>query len=299
MFYYKSYGLTLQSEVFLPEFIPTPPPQQPDIVIQFGDDQERLFPAGGGLTKERCKGGVIVHWQDIASYKITAGKTVTIYPNKKAHEVMVRQPLYGVVIATLLMQRENNLVLHGSVVELQGQAIIMVGRQGAGKSTLSACLMLRGCRLIADDVAVIQFDPSSGEVKVPTGVPHVRLWPSTVRFLGLDLQGMPCVNHKTEKRVYDVRERFDNKTFSLGGVITFGSGSSIEIIQLSTIEKMKSLISAQYFAKSHAVLSRKEHESIFKNNAYLSKTGRFVRLNRPFGLNYLSAAADSIERLFL
>ena len=52
------------------------------------------------------------------------------------------------------------LMLHAAVLERDGRALIMPGDPGAGKSTLTAALMLDGWRLLSDEIALI--DRESG-----------------------------------------------------------------------------------------------------------------------------------------
>ena len=47
------------------------------------------------------------------------------------------------------------LMLHAAVLEREGQALIMPGEPGAGKSTLTAALMLSGWRLLSDEIALL------------------------------------------------------------------------------------------------------------------------------------------------
>ncbi|NLS27224.1 hypothetical protein S2M10_22180 [Sphingomonas sp. S2M10] len=47
------------------------------------------------------------------------------------------------------------LLLHASIVEREGRAVLMTGISGAGKSTLAALLMGRGWRLMGDEFALI------------------------------------------------------------------------------------------------------------------------------------------------
>lgn len=47
------------------------------------------------------------------------------------------------------------LMLHAAVLERDGRALIMPGDPGAGKSTLTAALMLSGWRLLSDEIALI------------------------------------------------------------------------------------------------------------------------------------------------
>jgi HprK-related kinase A len=49
----------------------------------------------------------------------------------------------------------NYVILHAAVVEKNGHAAIFPGEPGAGKSTLCAALVLKGWRLLSDEMAVI------------------------------------------------------------------------------------------------------------------------------------------------
>jgi HprK-related kinase A len=62
----------------------------------------------------------------------------------------------------MALGQRRYLMLNAAVVERDGQAIILVGGAGAGKSTLAALLSLRGWRLMADEFALI--DPGTGLV---------------------------------------------------------------------------------------------------------------------------------------
>ncbi len=50
------------------------------------------------------------------------------------------------------------LQLHAAVVERNGQAVILPGDPGAGKSTLTAALALSGWRLLSDEVTLVDRD---------------------------------------------------------------------------------------------------------------------------------------------
>jgi HprK-related kinase A len=53
------------------------------------------------------------------------------------------------------------LVLHAAVVERQGQALLLSGLPGSGKSTLCAGLVQRGWRLLSDELALVRPDDGS------------------------------------------------------------------------------------------------------------------------------------------
>lgn len=51
----------------------------------------------------------------------------------------------------------QHLLIHAAVVEKHGFALILPGQPGAGKSTLCAALVLKGWRLLSDEMAVIDL----------------------------------------------------------------------------------------------------------------------------------------------
>lgn len=67
----------------------------------------------------------------------------------------------GMNLQMALGQRRY-LLLHASVVERDGRAMLMTGESGAGKSTLAAMLAARGWRLMGDEFALL--DPATGLV---------------------------------------------------------------------------------------------------------------------------------------
>ncbi len=60
----------------------------------------------------------------------------------------------------MALGQRRYLLLHASVVERDGRAMIMTGESGAGKSTLAALLGPRGWRLMGDEFALV--DPATG-----------------------------------------------------------------------------------------------------------------------------------------
>ena len=62
------------------------------------------------------------------------------------------------------------LMVHAAVVERGGRALILVGTSGSGKSTLCAALVLRGWRLLSDEIALIASDGSLAGLARPIGL---------------------------------------------------------------------------------------------------------------------------------
>lgn len=58
----------------------------------------------------------------------------------------------------LASQANHYLLFHAAVLEKDGQCLVMPGDPGAGKSTLTAALMLSGWRLLSDEMAMVDRD---------------------------------------------------------------------------------------------------------------------------------------------
>ena len=60
-------------------------------------------------------------------------------------------------------------ILHASAVEMAGRAVAFLGSSGVGKTTLAARIVVRGARLVTDDVLAV--DMANGAVRAYRGVP--------------------------------------------------------------------------------------------------------------------------------
>jgi len=88
-------------------------------------------------------------------------------------------------VGAFVLAQQGRFALHANVVEINGVAIAICGRRGAGKSTTSLALAQAGHRLITDDVATLDFD-GRGVVHPPAGRP-VHVHTDTAARLGLSI----------------------------------------------------------------------------------------------------------------
>jgi hypothetical protein len=93
-----------------------------------------------------------------AEYRVEEGRGIFIAPfsNVPADELCLY--LLGSAMAALLYQR-GLFPLHGSAGKTPWWAMIFVGTQGAGKSTLAAQFDRKGYRLLSDDVCAVEAMP--------------------------------------------------------------------------------------------------------------------------------------------
>jgi hypothetical protein len=99
----------------------------------------------------------------VAQYRVEEGRRIVIQPLANVPLEKVRLFLLGSAMGALLYQR-GLFPLHGSAVETPWGAMIFVGTQGAGKSTLAAQFHRKGYRLLSDDVCAAAPTPDGLQI---------------------------------------------------------------------------------------------------------------------------------------
>ncbi len=97
----------------------------------------------------------------------------------------------------LFLASRGRLVVHGSAVARENQAIAFIGPTGVGKSTLTAASTQHGFDLLADDAVLLDMAPQPSVVGSYRGL---RLWPETARQLGIPIRDAETVASYTDKR---------------------------------------------------------------------------------------------------
>jgi hypothetical protein len=119
------------------------------------------------------------------------------------------------------------LCLHASAAVAGGRAVAMIGRSGAGKSTMAASFALRGDAVITDDVLAIA--ETNGGYEVHPAYPRVRLWPESVQGLFGHADALPRITPGWDKRHLDLTAsgfRFQTQTLPLSAIYLLDDLSS-------------------------------------------------------------------------
>lgn len=221
MYYYKAFGLTFSSEVFLPECIQIAQPSTIDFSIvhkvidtpelQLTTIHRRGVYAQSGRGKEITK-ELYLHWEGIATYKAIEGTTLEVQAFTDDASVL---SLFTVseALGLLLFQRGYYL-LHASAVMIGAKAWVFMGSPGAGKSTTAAAFLKQGCPLLSDDLTAIVFDEQNIPYVVPA-YPQLKIWHNTVKGLGWEANGLPRVSEGVNKFAVSPADNFPDKLVPL------------------------------------------------------------------------------------
>lgn len=179
---YWAYGLTIHADMLCPELPPHPhPASDPDVVIRVLDREATALCPLPDRHYQVQPGHFRLDVPGVARYSVEGGKRILIEPMADATPERIRLFLLGSTMGALLYQR-GLYPLHGSAVETPWGAMIFVGVQGAGKSTLAAEFHRQGYRLLSDDVCVVER--ASDGVRILPALAQIRLCADAYQRLG-------------------------------------------------------------------------------------------------------------------
>jgi hypothetical protein len=204
------FGLTLLSEVPLPELPLAPEGAETDITVRLGrveggEDAPLGLSVDGDIAILRIEG--------VGRYRMAGGVEMVVEPDRDVPDRNLRLYLLGSAIAALLHQR-GLLPLHANAVVVDGRAAAFMGHSGAGKSTLAAWFHDRGFPVLADDVSVVT--PTAAGPLVQPGIPRLRLWLDALEATGR--------RSDVHERSFDGLEKFTVTTAAAGlGAVPLGA----------------------------------------------------------------------------
>lgn len=173
-FTYCAYGLGIQSDLHLPEFIPAKVDH--DVTIHVDYDRAPDDCVSAEMTKQSIAvklshGEVAVYVKDSGVFLVQNGTEIVVIPASSASEQQIREALLGKVMGILLHQRLQ-LVLQASAVNINGGAVLFLGKSSQGKSAMAAALQAQGWDLMTDQMAAVTLD--QGVAKISSGSPTLN-----------------------------------------------------------------------------------------------------------------------------
>jgi hypothetical protein len=126
--------------------------------------------------------------------------------------------IFGPVLGFALRQR-GVVSLHGSAVEIDSRAVVLVGEPTAGKSTTAAAFAKRGRPVLTDDIAALT--DLGDAFLVQPGIPQIYLWRPSVQALWGSPDALPELSPAWGKCYLDLTRppfRFADRPLPLGAV---------------------------------------------------------------------------------
>jgi energy-coupling factor transporter ATP-binding protein EcfA2 len=232
----------------------------------------------------------LLAWQDLLTVDVREGRDICFDPRDEAELSWLRQCLLGPALGLVLQQR-GALALHASAVALEGEAVVVMGPKGAGKSTIAAAMCGQGGRLLADDIVVI--DRGSTDVPhVRPGFPQLKLWTDSAGAVALSPDAVELLHSTSDKQLWNVRSCFWPEPCPIGQLVVLERDDSPGIDPLSPTATFTAVMEHLYaprFLGSDGVTS-----TDFERCAWLARTTPAVRYTQTNGLGQLK---DTVARL--
>lgn len=297
MHIYTAYGLTIASELDLPELVPFPESgEHPiDVHIRFGVVPDSLEkPRVSGVLYQASPGLFLLQVPGIARYLVRAGEKITIDAFSGYHVSDIRLFLLHSVFAALLHQR-GLLVLHGSSVVTPQGAFVFLGRSASGKSSLAAVLYQRGWAVLSDEICAITLG-ANGMLVAPPGFPQVCLWADTLSALHLDAADLSPLRPGLDKYTISVVQRFPEEPVPIRNFYLLASHQLHEFdIEPVTGQARFQMIRDQTFFPAF-VDGLGVNAAHFRLAATASRYSDFYQIHYPGHLFQLNDLADHIEQ---
>jgi hypothetical protein len=150
-------------------------------------------------------GSTYVRWDAIGEFLVAAdGRRITCRRLDQSPSESFQVYMLGQALSFALV-RQRFEPLHATVVVADDQAVAFLGDNAFGKSSLAACFLQTGARLLTDDLLVLH--ESSNRVLAYPGPPRIKLFPKMARrFLG-DIATGVRMNEDTEKLILPLDEK--------------------------------------------------------------------------------------------
>lgn len=211
-------------------------------------------------------GSSYVRWEGLGEFLVSSdGSRIACRRFDEASGESFQVYLLGQALSFALV-KSGLEPLHATCVVVDGEVVVLLGDSGFGKSSLAACFLHAGHRLLTDDLLVLR-ESRTGLLAYP-GPPRIKVFPAMARrFLGPGVRGIPMNSH-TRKLV-----------------IPLGAD---EVCSVPVpVRAIYALVSPCNVAKSAGI-----------QIAPLSSRESFITLlNNTF--NYVIVSADRLQRQFL
>jgi hypothetical protein len=285
-----AYGLTIQSEIQLPEAPATT--AAPQVIIRYGKVEKPRGDVGAERIYAIDRKEFRVFWRGVGTFLIHSGCEVIIEPELDCEEAIMRLYVLGPALGILLHQR-GLLVLHASVVSIDGFVIGFLGEKGWGKSTMAAALNARGHALVTDDILTVT-PCAYGSPMVQPGLPHFKLWPeAVVASFGGDPNNLVRIHSKVEKRIREADSGVGWEPAPLRCLYVLDRGATVASIPMAHSTALMALVRHSYLSRFMRALDGAREN--FLQCSRVVQSVSIHRLQRPSDLNALSEVVRLVE----
>ncbi|ESY65036.1 MULTISPECIES: HPr kinase [Mesorhizobium] len=293
--FYRAYGLTVASDVALPELDPVEPAVA-DIMIAVGAiDMPKPSPQAATTFRFEPDRQYLA-WHAVGAFLISGGRRIDVEPAPGVDDALLAFPLLGPVMA-LLLHRRGLLVLHASAIAVAGKGAIFMGDKGAGKSTTASALIRAGHELLTDDVVALDLTNPDRPMIVP-GFPQIKLAADAAAAIPLgQAEVRPQVHPAIDKMQHRLHGAFSGSMVPAAGIYVLERGQRAAMTPLPAIAALPAIIKFSYVTRfGRAALSGDFAAMHLRQCSAIANHVGVCRLEVPVGLDRIGEAVALLER---
>ncbi|MER9302677.1 serine kinase [Mesorhizobium sp. M0293] len=293
--FYRAYGMTIASEVTLPELEPAPPGAA-DVVIAVGAiDMPKPSPEAATDFRFEPHRQYLT-WHAVGAFLISDDCRIDIEPAPGVDDTLIAFPLLGPVMA-LLLHRRGLLVLHASAIAAAGTSAIFMGDKGAGKSTTASAMIRAGHQLLTDDVVALDLANPSEPMIVP-GFPQIKLAADAAAAISLgEAEVRPQVHPAIDKMQHRLNGGFSGDKVRATRIYILERGEKADITPLPAIAALPAIIKFSYVTRFGRAALPSDFAAVhLRQCSAIANHIGVCRLEVPTGLGRIGEAVDLIER---
>ena len=235
---YRAYGFSISSDLELPALQSAQ--TGADVTIRAGTVSAEGIGGMQFRNWEAMPGAFRIHFPEAGRVAVNSGREIIYDRRAGADDSQIASVLLGTGLAVVMMQRRR-LPLHSCAVATPDGALLVMGKSGAGKSTMLTGLLELGFPMIADDLTGIDIAEDGAAMAVP-GFPAVRLWPDSLALAGTSVQGLASVRSDIAKFYLPV-PRFCDSPVPIRAIayLSAHNGEDVRIRQMPAPHRIEAL----------------------------------------------------------
>ena len=146
---------------------------------------------------------------------VEGGSRITVELSKEPRMPFVTSLLLSAGMALICLQRGEPF-FHGSALDIGGQAILLCGESGAGKSTVAMELLQRKLGFLADDT--VRVHPVAGKMLAEPSYPQQKLCRDMALKCGKPLEELIYIDEERDKYAWRRQDCYRKEAAVLGKI---------------------------------------------------------------------------------
>ena len=279
---YSVYNLVIRTTFPCPALLPAPDDVEPDVTVVEGEVPRSLEAPLAADTAWEAELGRFL-WRGgrkVGRFLVERGSQITLQRTPECQEDRLSFHFQTSALAALMRQR-GHLVLHANSVILPGgDAVALSGDSGAGKSTTLTALLQHGCKMLSDDITVLQFG-EDGIIEALPGIIQTYLTEEAALALGVKTESLtflPWRRMKAAVPMLDFRNAHPARLKSIYLLSPVDNIPSVTLHQFSGTERFETLLDSIY-----GPLLPEESPGIFTLKQAMMAQVPVWRIERPTG----------------